>query len=103
MTSPCPASFYARITSAVFQLPALRQKRLAALLLALTTLTFSLHAQAQTYVYVNNQDVANSVAGYSVSSAGALTPVLGSPYLTGGVGSTATCQSLDRIITRCGQ
>jgi uncharacterized repeat protein (TIGR01451 family) len=83
----------------MFKLPLLRRRLLAAFLLALIGITFSLTGRAQTYVYVNNQDVANSVAGFSVSPNGALTPVPGSPYLTGGVGSTSTCQSLDRIIT----
>jgi 6-phosphogluconolactonase (cycloisomerase 2 family) len=55
-------------------------------------------AQAQgNYVYVNNQDVANSISGFAVSSTGNLSPVPGSPYLTGGIGSTATCIGLDRI------
>ena len=55
-------------------------------------------AQAQgNYVYVNNQDVANSISGFAVSSTGTLSPVPGSPYLTGGIGSTTTCIGLDRI------
>ena len=54
------------------------------------------HAQGN-YVYVNNQDVANSVAGFSVSAGGTLAPVPGSPFLTGGVGSSTTCSGLDRI------
>jgi len=54
------------------------------------------HAQGN-YVYVNNQDVANSISGFAVSSTGSLSPVPGSPYLTGGIGSTTTCIGLDRI------
>jgi uncharacterized repeat protein (TIGR01451 family) len=54
------------------------------------------HTQGN-YVYVNNQDVANSISGFAVSSTGGLTPVPGSPYLTGGIGSTTTCIGLDRI------
>ena len=49
------------------------------------------------YVYVNNQDIANSISGFAVSSTGSLTPIPGSPYLTGGIGSTTTCIGLDRI------
>jgi 6-phosphogluconolactonase (cycloisomerase 2 family) len=56
----------------------------------------ALHAQGN-YVYVNNQDVANSISGFAVSSTGALSPVPGSPYFTGGIGSTTTCIGLDRI------
>ena len=56
----------------------------------------ALHAQGN-YVYVNNQDVANSIAGFAVSSTGSLTPIPGSPYSTGGIGSTTTCIGLDRI------
>jgi hypothetical protein len=48
---------------------------------------------------VNNQGIANSVVGYSVSSTGSLTELPGSPYATGGIGTTGTCQGLDRIIT----
>jgi 6-phosphogluconolactonase (cycloisomerase 2 family) len=67
-----------------------------AFLLVLLLLSPMAHAQGN-YVYVNNQDVANSIAGYSVSATGSLSPVPGSPYLTGGVGSTTTCIGLDRI------
>lgn len=68
-----------------------------ALLFAVVLLSpASLHAQGN-YVYVNNQDVANSISGFAVSAAGSLSPVPGSPFLTGGVGSTATCFGLDRI------
>jgi uncharacterized repeat protein (TIGR01451 family) len=60
------------------------------------------HAQGN-YVYVNNQDVANSISGFAVSSTGSLSPVPGSPYLTGGIGSTTTCIGLDRIIVSAPQ
>lgn len=50
------------------------------------------------YVYVNNQDVANSISGFAVSVTGSLSQVPGSPYLTGGIGSTTTCIGLDRIV-----
>jgi uncharacterized repeat protein (TIGR01451 family) len=65
---------------------------LAVILLAPT----ALHAQSN-YVYVNNQDVANSISGFAVSSTGSLTEVSGSPYLTGGIGSTASCFGMDKI------
>src|SRR5947209_17502888 len=68
-----------------------------AFLLVLILLSpMALHAQGN-YVYVNNQDVANSIAGFAVSSTGSLTPIPGSPYSTGGIGSTTTCIGLDRI------
>ena len=68
-----------------------------AFLLVLILLSpLALHAQGN-YVYVNNQDVANSISGFVVSSTGALSPVPGSPYFTGGIGSTTTCIGLDRI------
>ncbi len=55
-------------------------------------------AQAQTnYVYVNNQAATNTVSAYSVSAAGALTQVSGSPFSTGGVGANVTCYGLQRI------
>jgi len=57
----------------------------------------ALHAQGN-YVYVNNQDVANSISGFVVSATGGLSLIPGSPYLTGGIGSTTTCIGLDRII-----
>src|SRR6478736_1405842 len=71
-----------------------------AFLLVLILLSpLALHAQGN-YVYVNNQDVANSISGFAVSATGSLSPVPGSPYLTGGVGSTTTCIVLDRITIR---
>ncbi|MFL6387046.1 MAG: MBG domain-containing protein [Terriglobales bacterium] len=68
----------------------------AFLLVLLLLSPMALHAQGN-YVYVNNQDVANSIAGFAVSSTGALTAVPGSPYSTGGIGATTTCIGLDRI------
>lgn len=97
MNSPRRESFSALVFTRACTLPVLRQFVLAAFLLALLTLPLAAHAQ--TFVYVNNQDVVNSVAGFSVSPTGSLTPVPGSPYPTGGSGSTTTCQGLDRIIT----
>jgi uncharacterized repeat protein (TIGR01451 family) len=70
---------------------------ISTLLLAVILLApASLYAQGN-YVYVNNQDVGNSVSGYAVSSAGDLSPVPGSPFATGGIGSTNTCFGMDRI------
>ena len=68
----------------------------AFLLILILLSPMALHAQGN-YVYVNNQDVANSISGFAVSSTGSLTLVPGSPYLTGGIGSTTTCIGLDRI------
>src|SRR5690348_6351323 len=70
----------------------------AALLLILFTALSPLAARGQSYVYVNNQDVANTVVAFSVSSSGSLTPVPGSPFATGGAGSTLSCYGLDRIV-----
>src|ERR1051326_1535649 len=94
MTSPSRASLRVCL---VIALPVRREFVFVALLLAL--LIFPLAVHAQTYVYLNNQDVVNSVAGFSVSPTGVLTPVPGSPYPTGGAGSTTTCQGLERIVT----
>ncbi|MGB8131953.1 MAG: MBG domain-containing protein [Candidatus Angelobacter sp.] len=68
----------------------------AFLLILILLSPMALYAQGN-YVYVNNQDVANSISGFAVSSTGSLTLVPGSPYLTGGIGSTTTCIGLDRI------
>jgi uncharacterized repeat protein (TIGR01451 family) len=68
----------------------------AFLLILILMSPVALHAQGN-YVYVNNQDVANSISGFAVSSTGSLSPVPASPYLTGGIGSTTTCIGLDRI------
>src|SRR5258708_18050386 len=69
-------------------------------LLALTLFTLllpsCLHAQGN-YVYVNHQDVANSISAFSVSATGTLSQAPGSPYPTGGVGTTSTCPGVDRI------
>ncbi|HYR44469.1 MAG TPA: beta-propeller fold lactonase family protein, partial [Terriglobia bacterium] len=69
-------------------------------LLALTLFTLllpsCLHAQGN-YVYVNHQDVANSISAFSVSATGTLSQAPGSPYPTGGVGTTGTCPGVDRI------
>jgi 6-phosphogluconolactonase (cycloisomerase 2 family) len=70
----------------------------AAMLLALA-LFLSTGASAQgSYVYVNNQAATNTVSAYSVSSAGALTQITGSPFNTGGRGGNVTCVGLKRIV-----
>ena len=58
-------------------------------------LPLTLHAQS--YVYVNNQETANSVNAYSVSSSGSLTPVPGSPFATGGAGLAVSCYGIERM------
>jgi len=55
-------------------------------------------ATAQSFVYVNNQDTINTVSGFSVSTTGTLAAVPGSPFATGGIGSTTTCYGLDRMV-----
>jgi len=54
-------------------------------------------ATAQSFVYVNNQDTINTISGFAVSPTGALSPLPGSPFATGGIGSTTTCYGLDRM------
>jgi uncharacterized repeat protein (TIGR01451 family) len=72
---------------------------LATALMLLVTVLLPLASQAQNnYVYANNQDVVNTVAAYSVSASGTLTPVPGSLFLTGGAGSVFSCYGLDRIV-----
>ncbi len=67
------------------------------LLLALIAV-LPMHAQAQgNYVYVNNQEAVNTVSAYSVSPAGSLTQLAGSPFSTGGVGTNVVCYGLTRI------
>src|SRR6266849_6602713 len=67
----------------------MKDHKIAAALMVLfgfALLTTSLHAQS-TFVYTNNEfGVSNSVSAFSVGSNGALTPVAGSPFLTGGSG-----------------
>src|SRR6266571_2670440 len=51
---------------------------------------FAANLDAQNFVYVNrNRRGANSVTAFSVASNGALTPVAGSPFVTGGLGTGA--------------
>ena len=68
--------------------------RLLAMLVLVMAVLSPLAAQAQgNYVYVNNQAAANTVSGYSVSAAGALTQLSGSPFSTGGAGANVVCSS----------
>ncbi|MGC2744282.1 MAG: hypothetical protein WA672_13905, partial [Candidatus Angelobacter sp.] len=72
--------------------------RLLAMLALVMAVLSPLAAQAQgNYVYVNNQAAANTVSAYSVSAAGALTQLSGSPFSTGGVGANVVCYGLNRI------
>ncbi len=67
-------------------------------LLLVMALALPMSAQAQgSYVYVDNQGPVNSIAAFSVSPAGGLTQLAGSPYATGGSGLTAACRGLNRI------
>ncbi len=67
------------------------------LLLLAVILPLSLHAQSN-FVYVNNQSAANSISAFSVASNGALSPLTGSPFLTGGHGANVNCYGIDRIV-----
>ncbi|HEY3771306.1 MAG TPA: MBG domain-containing protein [Candidatus Angelobacter sp.] len=69
----------------------------AAILLLIMALMLPANLAAQSFVYVNNQDTVNTVSGFSVAPTGALTPIAGSPFATGGAGSTVTCYGLDRM------
>jgi hypothetical protein len=70
----------------------------AAILLLIMALTLPAVLTAQSFVYVNNQNTANTVSGFSVGITGGLIPTPGSPYSTGGAGSTVTCFGLDRMV-----
>ncbi len=97
MTSPA-AKRLPLCATTLAALSAIRKIAAITLLLAALALALPQASMAQTYVYVNNQSTANSVAGFSVSATGALSPVAGSPFTTGGIGSTTTCQGLDRMV-----
>jgi 6-phosphogluconolactonase (cycloisomerase 2 family) len=70
---------------------------LTAVLLVVMAAPLTAHAQGN-YVYVNNQTPSNSVTAYSVSPAGVLTNVPGSPFSTGGSGRSVVCYGMDRMI-----
>jgi uncharacterized repeat protein (TIGR01451 family) len=68
-------------------------------LLLMVMLAFPLASRAQAnFVYVNNQSPTNSVVGYSISSAGVLTNIPGSPFSTHGAGKAVVCYGLDRML-----
>ena len=58
-----------------------------------------LMAQDPTFVYTNNDRAPNSVSAFSVGANGALTPVPGSPFLTGGSGVGGGFFASNRITT----
>ena len=70
----------------------------AAILLLIMALMLPAALTAQSFVYVNNQDTTNTVSGFNVLSTGVLQPIVGSPFVTGGAGSTVTCFGLDRMV-----
>jgi 6-phosphogluconolactonase (cycloisomerase 2 family) len=70
----------------------------AAFLLLIMALALPANLAAQSFVYVNNQDTTNTISGFSVGPTGALSPIAGSPFVTGGAGSTVTCYGLDRMV-----
>jgi 6-phosphogluconolactonase (cycloisomerase 2 family) len=58
-----------------------------------------LMAQDPTFVYTNNDRSPNSVSAFSVAANGALSPVPGSPFLTGGTGIGGGLFASNRITT----
>jgi hypothetical protein len=70
----------------------------AAILLLIMALTLPAALTAQSFVYVNNQNTTNTISGFSVGITGGLIATPGSPYNTGGAGSTVTCFGLDRMV-----
>src|SRR5215475_5974616 len=68
--------------------------------LFLLMITCAVGAMAQgTFVYTNNDRSLNSVSAFSVGANGALTPVPGSPFLTGGTGIGSGFFAANRITT----
>jgi 6-phosphogluconolactonase (cycloisomerase 2 family) len=54
---------------------------------------------AQNFVYINNdQTTANSISAFSVDTNGTLSPILGSPFVTGGTGNGSGLYSASRIV-----
>ena len=78
-------------------------KRAGSLWTALTlflalAMMLPLNALAQSgFVYVNNQSASNSVSAYTIGATGTLSQISGSPFATGGVGSSVTCYGLTRL------
>src|SRR5262249_43081662 len=54
---------------------------------------------APTFVYTNNDRIPNTVSAFSVAANGSLTPVTGSPFLTGGTGIGGGLFASNRITT----
>src|SRR5215831_15142134 len=52
-----------------------------------------------TFVYTNNDRVPNSISAFSVAANGALAPLPGSPFLTGGNGASGGFFASARITT----
>src|SRR5262245_3010986 len=52
-----------------------------------------------TFVYTNNDRVPNTVSAFSVAANGSLSPVAGSPFLTGGSGASGGFFAANRITT----
>lgn len=96
MTSPSSGTLCAR--SALYSHRPQWKHVPAAILFLVFIVLLPLAASGQSYVYVNNQDVANSIVAFSVSSSGSLTPVAGSPFATGGAGAAVSCYGLDRMV-----
>src|SRR5215831_16244303 len=66
----------------------------------LLTVFCSLRVMAQgTFVYTNNDLTPNSISGFSAAANGALTPVAGSPFLTGGNGASGGSFGSNRVTT----
>ena len=60
-------------------------------------------APTANFVFVNNQaSNGNSIAGYSVAADGTLTPLAGSPVITGGLGANVACSSVNRLALSAG-
>lgn len=54
---------------------------------------------AQSFVYINNdQTTANSISAFSVDTNGSLSPISGSPFVTGGAGHGSGLYSANRIV-----
>jgi hypothetical protein len=52
------------------------------------------------FVYTDDDAISNTVSAFSVSSTGALTEIVGSPFATGGVGSKGGYYAADRATIR---
>ena len=93
MTFPRTKNYYRYLRNMVFS-----RGIVAAILLLIMALMLPASLAAQSFVYVNNQDTTNTISGFTVVPSGALTPIAGSPFVTGGAGSSVTCFGLDRMV-----